>query len=178
MKPITVAMIVFLPTFVALAYQEKQRNDIPPVEWYGIERDKPIKQTKLNPKLPDQLECLALNAYHEARGEGVKGMEAVTQVVLNRTRHGKFPSDACSVVYQPSQFSWVGKATDIDDEQSYKLAKQVAKTAIKGKLPNHVGDAAFYVNLDKVNLKKHQWINGLQPVKKIGSHQFYREKQV
>lgn len=57
---------------------------------------------------PQQAEiaCLALNIYHEARGEGIKGMRAVASVVMNRVRSKLFPDTVCDVVSQPAQFSW------------------------------------------------------------------------
>lgn len=104
-------------------------------------------------------------------------MIAVTNVVLNRVKDNRFPRDACGVVYQPKQFSWVGVAETIDDEQSYKQARKVAQKALKGKLAQQVPqDALYYVNVQKVDLKRHKWIKGLQPVKQIGNHTFYKDK--
>ena len=48
--------------------------------------------------------CLATNAWHEARGESVAGVNAVTRVVLNRAKQKK--KTVCEVAYQPWQFSW------------------------------------------------------------------------
>ena len=61
-----------------------------------------------------QLDCLAKNIYHEAKGEPFEGKVAVAQVTLNRAASGQFPSDICKVVYQKNvvyekvlcQFSW------------------------------------------------------------------------
>lgn len=39
-----------------------------------------------------EIECIAKNAYFEARGDGLKGMTAVAQVTKNRVNYGKFPS--------------------------------------------------------------------------------------
>ena len=39
-------------------------------------------------QIPDRApECLALNMYHEARGQGTAGLFAVSAVVLNRVLH-------------------------------------------------------------------------------------------
>lgn len=43
--------------------------------------------------------CIAMAIYWEARGEPVKGQFAVGQVVMNRVHDPRYPSDACSVVY-------------------------------------------------------------------------------
>ena len=61
-----------------------------------------------------QLDCLAKNIYHEAKGEPFEGKVAVAQVTINRAASGQFPSDICKVVYQKNvvydkvlcQFSW------------------------------------------------------------------------
>ena len=70
----------------------------------------------LTAKLSD-VECLALNIYHEARGESVKGHALVAQVTVNRMRDRHYPNTACGVVLQitrsaatkrpVAQFSWV-----------------------------------------------------------------------
>ena len=51
--------------------------------------------------------CLAMNMYHEARGQGSAGLLAVTSVVLNRVRDKRFPNTICGVVKQgPTRESW------------------------------------------------------------------------
>ena len=46
------------------------------------------------------LVCLALNIYHEARGEGMMGKYAVAHVVMNRVEHERFPDTVCDVITQ------------------------------------------------------------------------------
>lgn len=53
-----------------------------------------------------ELKCLALNIYHEARGESVLGQEAVAWVTLNRVAHPKYPNDVCKVVKQGHYSKW------------------------------------------------------------------------
>jgi N-acetylmuramoyl-L-alanine amidase len=51
--------------------------------------------------------CLALNMYHEARGQGTAGVFAVAAVVFNRVNDSRFPNTICEVVYQgPTRESW------------------------------------------------------------------------
>lgn len=62
-----------------------------------------------------QVDCLAQNAYFEARGEGKIGMAAVTNVVFNRMHEAGpvFAATACDVITQCNprtgvcQFSWI-----------------------------------------------------------------------
>ena len=52
-------------------------------------------------------QCLALNVYHEARGQGTAGLFGVTAVVLNRVNDSRFPNTICGVIYQgPTRESW------------------------------------------------------------------------
>lgn len=55
----------------------------------------------------DEQGCLASAIYFEARGEPIEGQLAVAEVVLNRTRSGRYPATVCAVVRQPAQFSFV-----------------------------------------------------------------------
>lgn len=57
-------------------------------------------------------ECLAKNVWYESRGESRLGKTMVANVVRNRTEFGRpFATSICSVVYQPSQFSWTLNAS-------------------------------------------------------------------
>jgi len=66
-----------------------------------------VPQSQL-PNIPDRsAECLALNMYHESRGQGIAGELAVTAVVLNRVNDKRYPNTICEVVEQgPTRASW------------------------------------------------------------------------
>lgn len=69
-------------------------------------------QTKKMELSNKEFHCLALNLYHEARGEGILGMIGVGQVTLNRVQtqyRGK--KSVCGVVYDSKQFSWTNAPT-------------------------------------------------------------------
>jgi N-acetylmuramoyl-L-alanine amidase len=51
--------------------------------------------------------CLASAVYFESKGEPLRGQLAVAQVIVNRTRSGRFPASLCGVVKQRGQFSFV-----------------------------------------------------------------------
>ena len=63
------------------------------------------------PKAVDfnEMVCMADNLFHEAKVDGMRGMEAVAAVVMNRVHDSRWPDSVCGVVYQPSQFSWTLK---------------------------------------------------------------------
>jgi N-acetylmuramoyl-L-alanine amidase len=57
---------------------------------------------------PDaESECLARAVYWESKGEPLVGQLAVAEVIINRSRSGRFASTICGVVRQRGQFSFV-----------------------------------------------------------------------
>lgn len=92
------------------------------------------------------LECLALNLYHEARGESDIEILSVAQVTLNRVISEQFPDTICEVVYQPYQFSWTMKHNRvIDDWKTYRRMKKIAQGFLNNKFERTVvGDANHY----------------------------------
>lgn len=58
-----------------------------------------------------EVQCMAENLYHEARGEGEVGMLAVAFVTMNRVEDNRFPDSVCEVVHYKRKgvcaFSWV-----------------------------------------------------------------------
>lgn len=63
--------------------------------------------TEQNEEHRQQVTCLALAVYYEARGESLRGQRAVASVVMNRVRSPRFPDTACEVIFQRGQFSFV-----------------------------------------------------------------------
>lgn len=107
---------------------------------------------------------MALNIYHEARGESTKGMLAVAHVTMNRVMSPKFPSTVCEVVFQPGQFSWTMRSTykKTIPEQFYVLAERV----IIGQVNDLTNGALFFHNTT-IPVKQKR-------VKaRIGNHIFY-----
>ena len=54
----------------------------------------------------DEVKCLALNIYHEARNQPFLGKLAVGFVTLNRVKSDKFPDTVCEVVKQGQVSKW------------------------------------------------------------------------
>lgn len=84
-------------------------------------------------EMADDLECLATAVYFESKGEPLSGQLAVANVVLNRSRSGRFPASVCGVVTQRGQFGFVrgGRLPDVDtDRRDWKTAVAVAKVAM------------------------------------------------
>lgn len=60
-----------------------------------------------NQKNNQQAYCLAMNIYHEARGDNLAGKYAVADVVINRVESTRYPNTVCEVVMQgPVRESW------------------------------------------------------------------------
>ena len=121
-----------------------------------------------------QIQCLSINAYMEARGQGVKGMQAVTWVVLNRTNHPSYPSTPCAVIKQPQQFSWWnGKTPQIKEKDAYTQAERVVEGVLSGKLKDNTNSSTHF-HLARI---KPKWSSRLSYTTTIGSHCFYKMKK-
>ena len=130
--------------------------------------------------------CLALNLYHEARGEGVLGMVAVALVTQNRANVGfRGQKTVCGVVYDPYQFSWTHELTPAQqqptDPAAWRTAQEIAQQVLQaedgGKFAAEVqllnillGDADHY-HADYVDP---YWANHMDGLVQVGRHIFYR----
>ena len=128
-----------------------------------------------NAPLDEQTNCLATAVYFEARGETFDGQLAVAHVVMNRAASGKYPSDWCSVVKQPWQFSFVNPRTGEwpqanTDSAAWRKAEAIAMLAAANIVPS-VGQDVLWYHADYV---APSWGRRLNMVQKIGAHIFYR----
>ena len=132
------------------------------------------KQSQVQKLSKAQIECLVLNSYMEARGQGVKGMQAVTWVVLNRTKHPSYPSTPCAVITQPKQFSWVSnKPPQIKEKDAYTQAERVVEGVLSGKLKDNTNSSTHF---HSARIKP-VWASRLSYTTTIGSHCFYKLKK-
>ena len=124
------------------------------------------------------LDCLALNIYHEARGEPVDGMIAVAQVVMNRVADRRFPNDVCDVIKQGGsrpryacQFTWWcdGRSDRPRDSVAWQHSKTLARQVMDGAVGDPTGGALWY-HADHVSPA---WRTYLTPAANIGRHLFY-----
>jgi spore germination cell wall hydrolase CwlJ-like protein len=116
--------------------------------------------------------CLALAAYHEARGEGPDGMLAVAEVVLNRVDHPDFPPYACAVVLQSCQFSFTCNSQSLEprNEVAWRAAVEVAERAWEGDVLGH-GATHFHRTGARPS-----WAGSFVRVGQVGNHIFYRDE--
>ena len=137
--------------------------------------------------------CLALNIYHEARGQSIAGQIAVGQVTLNRVRDKRFPNTICEVITQgphrPSwkgtgemipirnkcHFSWYcdGKSDKITQKKEYSDIVDLSRMLMKQNMIDITTGAthyhAYYVSPS--------WAKTKTRTTKIEDHIFYRWKK-
>jgi len=135
----------------------------------------------------EEIECLALNIYHEARNEPESGKYAVAIVTMNRVRDRAYPETVCGVVWEKRwsrrmtryvpQFSWTldGKSDKPHERRAWADALRIAEevySASPGKRDtlSPVGDAQFY----HASYVSPSWAQRLTLVVRIGEHIFYR----
>lgn len=119
----------------------------------------------------EERDCLALNIYHEARGESIEGQIAVAQVTVNRVNHDYFPNSVCEVVWDSGQFSWTqdGRSDRVRDQRAYEVALNIAEWVLLGREDDPTNGAVFY-HADHVNPF---WARKVDQETQIGDHIFY-----
>ena len=119
----------------------------------------------------EDIHCLATTVYYEARSESLAGQLAVANVVLERSKSGRFPKDLCGVVKQAGQFSFVkgGRLPSAPNNAGqWQTAKAIAHIAMDGSWANPVQGALFFHSSRVSPGWRHERIT------RIGGHVFYR----
>ena len=115
--------------------------------------------------------CMALNVYHEARGEPWWGQVAVAHVVMNRVADSRWEPSICAVIAKKSQFSWTSVASGAPkDTEALETAIKVARLVARGNYPDPTHGATHYHAIT-VNP---EWAARLTETVRIGNHVFYR----
>ena len=138
-------------------------------------------EAKVSVDLRHEIECLALNIYHEARGEPKVGRLAVGHVVLNRVADSRFPASICDVVRQGEakrlnrcQFTWWcdGRSDKPRDAEAWRDSMALARTVFWG-FSNDPTEGALWYHATWV---KPVWRKALNRGPRIGEHIFYNGK--
>lgn len=122
--------------------------------------------------------CLSEALYFEARGESVKGIFAVAEVILNRRDSGRFPNTICGVVGQGTgkryqcQFTYNcdGLAETIREPRAFRRVGKVARLMLDG-APRRLTAGATHYHTKRVHPS---WANVFARTSTIGVHHFYR----
>ncbi len=119
-----------------------------------------------------ETELLARTLYAEAADDGLKGIEAVASVIMNRVRYARrnppfwWGDTVTAVCLKPGQFQ---KTDTLPDDAVGDICRRVATRAVKGLLPDIVKGATRYHALDK----NPGWASALVPCAQIGNNLFY-----
>ncbi len=131
------------------------------------------------------VDVLARTIYGEARGEAVRGKEAVAAVVMNRVRvsHQKggywWGDTVEAVCKKPWQFScWNEGDVNLEKIRTVKPGHKVfdscvriARRALSGTLTDPTGGATHYHHMDA----SPPWSRARAPLAEIGRHLFYKD---
>ena len=128
----------------------------------------------LNAYAANQEECLALNIYHEARGESSLGQLAVAFVTVNRTKAGvkRWGNTICKTVYARTQFDWTNDSARVSDWTAYHKSLFLARQVIHG---HHSYDptlgAVYYHAVGATPC----WLPDVEKTVRIDNHIFYKK---
>ncbi|TSP14003.1 cell wall hydrolase [Cupriavidus campinensis] len=127
---------------------------------------------------------MALNIFHEARGEFIPGQYGVALVTMNRAhQRGK---SVCDTVFEPKQFSWANRgvrkldagykvarslAPQEIDPDAWERSKAIATVVLRGQFYD-LTDGATYYHERKV---RPYWSKEFRKTKTLGRHVFYRQ---
>lgn len=127
----------------------------------------------------DEWACLSEALYFEARGEKIKGIFGVAEVILNRVDDRRYPDSVCGVINQGTgeryrcQFTYTcdGRPETIRDIAAYEKVGKVARIMLNG-APRTLTNGATHYHTKSVNPR---WSNIFPRTTTIGYHHFYRE---
>ena len=130
----------------------------------------------------EMIHCLALNVYHEGRGEPLDGRVAIATVTMNRVASEKFPNNVCQVVFERryhqvngfyvGQFSWTQDriSNTPEEEDAWIDAINLSRNVYENGLINkEVKDALFYHATYVLPV----WAKSMNKKVTIGQHIFY-----
>jgi N-acetylmuramoyl-L-alanine amidase len=155
-------------------------------EQAAIERNAVIEAEIADLQYQEQLQCMALNIYHEARSDSTLGQEAVGMVTMNRVYSDKYPDTICDVVYQSHlnsrggpirnkcQFSWYcdGKSDVPRDKVKFEEAMTNAKWVMNNYgSERDITEGAVMYHASYVNP---YWSKAYTKTSRIESHIFYK----
>jgi N-acetylmuramoyl-L-alanine amidase len=128
-----------------------------------------------------ELACLSLNVYFEARGEPEAGQYAVAEVTMNRKASARYPDSVCAVVQQKNwdaqrwrfvgAFSWTELgALPAPSGEDWERARKVAQDVYYGRRALQLQGAMYY---HAISIKP-AWAKEKKLVARIGRHAFYK----
>lgn len=142
--------------------------------WAGL--SVPTVQPKLrNPSAHQEAKmCLALNAWHEARGESFEGQVAVGQVAVRRA--GFQAKNVCREIYRDGQFSWTEHwdgtmPQGATWQWALAAAEQTLQWANNPEKHIDYSNGAYFFHAVYVNPR---WSRSMELATILGAHRFYK----
>ncbi|HEO0817091.1 TPA: cell wall hydrolase [Acinetobacter baumannii] len=131
--------------------------------------------------LTTALTCLALNIYHEGRGETELGKKIIAQTVMNRAGHND--ANVCREVMKPYQYSWTNRLVagrqlktkgKPQEKDSWETCQTIAKQALNGKLdlPKKYRNATHF-HTPRV---QPNWTSRMVRLGQVDGHIYYQAK--
>lgn len=134
----------------------------------------------------EQLECMALNIYHEARGVSEEDQMAVAHTTLNRVVSKRFPDSVCEVVKQGKkrggkivrnkcQFSWYcdGRSDVPKNQEAWQDALRIAELAKRWyAVGEDFSEGATHYHANTIEA---WWASSMRRTVRLDGHTFYRE---
>lgn len=130
-----------------------------------------------------EIECLARNIFHEARGEPREGKIAVGVVTINRRNDSRFPNTICGVINQRTravcQFSWRCQAVRAPNrsDQNWIESQQIARSLLTDRgffqqFRQRMGNILFF----HATYVRPAWSRSKARLYRIGGHLFYGDR--
>lgn len=148
-------------------------------------QESPKNKSKVRAPLNPEVDVLARTLFGEARGEPVRGKEAVASVIVNRVRRARNRSgywwgdSIAAVCRRPWQFScWNENDPNRDKIEAvdqgnevFACCVRIARRAVAGVLKDPTGGATHY----HAGGATPPWVLDRTPCAVIGNHKFYND---
>ena len=116
----------------------------------------------------NELMCLSMIMFGEARGEPDIGKVAVAYTAINRKADPKYPKNICAVMKQDKQYEFLSKI-GMPPEHQYKYLEPIASAILQGKIDDPTKGAKWF----HTKQIKPVWAKD-KPIKlSYGNHIFY-----
>ena len=123
--------------------------------------------------------CLTEALYFEARGESIRGIYGVAEVILNRVDDPRYPGSVCGVINQGTgeryrcQFTYTcdGRPEVMNERNAKLLVGKIAAEMLGG-APRPLTKGATHYHTKSVNPR---WARVFPRTATIGYHHFYRQ---
>ena len=115
-------------------------------------------------------ECMAKVVQHEAGNQPLQGQLAVAEVIVNRTRSGRFPTTPCAVANQRGQFFQTESYQVPKTSERWRTAVAVARLAQAGEWTPVAPGALFF----HAAYSRYDWSRRRTLVTRIADQIFYR----